>query len=211
MASIIKKKIKNNIYYYYVESKRINGKPKHVNQKYLGTAETIYKKLNVTSGIPEPLYSIVLDFADVSVLLDVASRLGVVDIINKYAKKRNQGVSPGEYILVAAINRAVAPTSKSYIAHWFSRTILSRLLQINEKALSTQNYWNHMCISDTVLSKIEEELVKTIVDSYKIDTSHLIYDAANFFTYIDTKQDIIWQNAAIASQSAKISGLSDYQ
>jgi transposase len=189
MASIIKKKIKNNIYYYYVESQRVNGKPKYVNQKYLGTAESIYKKLNVPSGIPEPLYSIVLDFADVSVLLDVASRLGVADIINKYAKKRNQGVSPGEYILVAAINRAVAPTSKSDMAHWFSRTILSRLLQINEKALSTQNYWHHMCISDTVLSKIEEELVKTIVDSYKIDTSHLIYDATNFFTYIDTKQD----------------------
>ncbi len=32
MATIIKKKIKGNSYYYYVESKRIDGKSKYVNQ-----------------------------------------------------------------------------------------------------------------------------------------------------------------------------------
>jgi transposase len=188
MASIIKKKIKNKIYYYYVESKRINGKPTYVNQKYLGTAETVFNKINTVPNIAEPLYSIILDFADVMILTDIASRLHVTDIINKYAKKRNQGVSVGEYILIAAINRAVAPTSKSDIAHWFSQTVLSRILPIDEKLLSSQNYWNHMCLSDDVLSAIDEELVKNIVNSYKIDTSHLIYDATNFFTYINTTQ-----------------------
>ena len=39
MGSIIKKKVKSYTYYYYVESKRVNGKPKLVNQKYLGTAD----------------------------------------------------------------------------------------------------------------------------------------------------------------------------
>jgi transposase len=188
MASIIKKKIKNKIYYYYVESKRINGKPTYANQKYLGTAETVFNKINTASNIPDPLYSIILDFADVMILADIASRLQVTDIINKYAKKRNQGVSVGEYILIAAINRAVAPTSKSDMAHWFSQTVLSRILPIDEKLLSSQNYWNHMCLSDDVLSAIDEELVRNIVNSYKIDTSHLIYDATNFFTYIDTTQ-----------------------
>jgi len=41
MASITKKKIKGNIYYYVRESKRIDGKPKIVWQKYLGTIENI--------------------------------------------------------------------------------------------------------------------------------------------------------------------------
>ena len=57
MGSIIKKKIKNNIYYYYVESKRINGKPKYVNQKYLGSAENMLKKL---ASMDEPLQNRVL-------------------------------------------------------------------------------------------------------------------------------------------------------
>jgi transposase len=190
MASIIKKKIKdNNYYYYYVESKRINGKLTYVNQRYLGTAESVLSKLSTVSSMPEPLYSVILDFADVALLIDIAKRLRVTEVINKYAKKRNQGVSVGDYILLAAINRAVAPTSKSDIAKWYAQTILSRLLPVNEKSLSSQNYWNHMCLSDDILADIDCELVRNIVDIYKVDTTHLIYDATNFFTYIDTMQD----------------------
>ena len=140
MPSIIKKKIKNGIYYYYVESKRVDGKPKYVNQKYLGTAEAILKKIRNA----DPLYSIILDFADAALLYDIALRFNVVDIINKHFKKRNQGLSFGEYALIAAINRTLAPTSKSNIAEWYSKTILSRLMNINEKMLSPQNYWNQL-------------------------------------------------------------------
>ena len=189
MASIIPKKVKKYTYYYYVESKRINGKPRYVNQKYLGTAETIMKKLSSVNSVPEPLYSIILDFADVSLLYDIASRLQVVDIINLHANKRNQGISVGEYILIAAINRAVAPASKSEMDQWFSKTALSRLISVNKKSLSPQHYWNHMCLPDDVIAGIEDELVKRILDTYQIDTSKLIYDATNFFTYIDTTQE----------------------
>ena len=189
MLSIIKKMINDNIYYYYVESKRVNGKPRYVNQKYLGTAETILEKLNNMATIKEPLYSIVLDYADVALLYDIALRLNVVAIINKHARKRNQGTTIGEYALFAAINRAVAPTSKNSMAHWFSQTILSRLMPLKESALIPQNYWNHMRVTDDVLSNIEDELVRKIVDTYKVDTSHLIYDATNSYTYIDTTQE----------------------
>ena len=49
MATIIKKRVKGNIYYYYVESRRVNGKPRIVNQKYLGTAESILEKVSSRS------------------------------------------------------------------------------------------------------------------------------------------------------------------
>lgn len=39
MASIIKKIKKGRPYYYAVESKRVEGKPRIVWQKYLGTVE----------------------------------------------------------------------------------------------------------------------------------------------------------------------------
>jgi hypothetical protein len=50
MGTITKKKIQGNNYYYYGESRRINGKPRIVNQVYLGTAE---KPLKDTQGRPE--------------------------------------------------------------------------------------------------------------------------------------------------------------
>ena len=43
MASLIKKLKKGIPYYYVVECKRINGKPRIVEQHYLGTAEKIFK------------------------------------------------------------------------------------------------------------------------------------------------------------------------
>jgi transposase len=187
LASIIPKEVSGHKYYYYVESKRINGKPKYFNQKYLGKAEDIRDKM--CSYTTEALYSRLLQFADVLALHAVAKHIGLVDLINSVVKKRRQGTSPGEYVLVAALNRAIEPQAKTHIGTWFSETILSQITSISEESLSGQNYWNHMNINDADLQSIEEKMVKRIVETYHIDTSHLIYDATNFFTYIDTKQD----------------------
>jgi transposase len=40
-----------------------------------------------------------------------------------------------------------------------------------------------------MVNQAEEAIVKTILEQYQLDTTHLIYDATNFFTYIDTMQD----------------------
>jgi hypothetical protein len=45
MACLIKKKISGRIYYYSGTPKRINGKPKIINLRYLGTAERIIQRL----------------------------------------------------------------------------------------------------------------------------------------------------------------------
>lgn len=44
MASLIKKKIGKRFYYYIVESKRVDGKPRIVSQVYLGSVENILKR-----------------------------------------------------------------------------------------------------------------------------------------------------------------------
>lgn len=45
MASIIKKRIGGRVYYYVVETKRVQGRPRIVKQLYLGTPENILKRL----------------------------------------------------------------------------------------------------------------------------------------------------------------------
>lgn len=190
MATLVKKKIKNKYYYYLVEVKRVNGKPKYTNQVYLGPAEKLADRLKAATEIPEPLYSQVLDFGDVTALYDLSQRLGVSELLNECIPKRNQGISVGEYALVAAINRAVAPTSKIKICDWFSKTVLSKVLQIEPKLLTSQRFWDNMDLFDEAgMEAFEERLVKKIVNDYNLSTSCLIYDATNFFTYIDTKND----------------------
>ena len=45
MAYIIKKHLRGRTYYYLAEAQRIDGKPRIVWQKYLGTADKIKEKL----------------------------------------------------------------------------------------------------------------------------------------------------------------------
>ena len=191
MASIIKKKIKNQVYYYYVESKRVDGKPKYVNQKYLGTAEKLLEKITLSHAPLQErvLYSNISDYMAPILLFDIASRLNIVNIIDDIIPKRKQGASIGMYILTAAINRAVAPSSVNGLEKWYSGTCLPSLTGITPKTFTPQNFWNNTCIDAKDIELMENAILRKMLASYDIDTSHLIYDATNFFTYIDTNQE----------------------
>jgi len=189
LGTIVGKKIKNNTYYYYVESKRVDGKPRYVNQVYLGSAEHIKDKMEAQKD-KQPLYSEIEAFGDVCLLYDMAQKLSLTETLDQCLPKRNQGVSLGTYALIAAINRAVAPTAKMNIADWFSKTILKKLLDIPKGGLSCQRFWDNMdIIKDEHINCFEEIFLEEILGKYPINTSRLIYDATNFFTFFDVDND----------------------
>lgn len=190
MGSIIKKKIKNQLYYYYVESKRIDGKPKLVNQKYLGSAEKLLSMvLDANKPLQERvLYSDVSEFGAVTLLYDLATRLKVTEIIDEILPKRKQGASVGAYILTAAINRAVDPSSTNGLQEWYASTVMPLITGLKSQAFTPQNFWNNTCIKEADLRRMEDAILSKIITTYDIDTTHLIYDATNFFTYMDTNQ-----------------------
>jgi len=191
MGTLRKKTIKGQNYYYYVESKRIDGKPKNVNQKYLGSAETLLK-LKTQAAAPlqdDALYSHVKSYGDVVLLYDLFARLGIVDIIDAHAAKRKQGASVGQYIMVEAINRAVSPSSTDSLQDWYAGTCLPLLMGMPPKTFSSQSFWNNTAISIRQIEAIEDDILALIIAKYDIDVSEIIYDATNFFTYIDTMAD----------------------
>jgi len=191
LASIVGKPVKKYKYYYYIESKRINGKPRVVNQKYLGTAETILKKLQSAEQdlSKRVLYSDVAEFGTVTLIHDIAVRLGIKDIVNSFLPKRKQGASVGEYILTAAINRMTSPSSKNGLKEWYTDTCLPYITGLRPSLFTPQNFWNNTCISAEYIDRIEETILRKVIDIYQIDTKNIIYDATNFFTYIDTMQE----------------------
>jgi len=162
-----------------------------VNQKYLGTAENIRNKVLASEKLLQDsvLYSNEAEFGAVMLVYDIAKRLGIIEIIDGILSKRKQGASSGTYILTASINRVTNPTSKSGLSEWYSNTCLPVVLGFKSSVFSPQNFWNNTCISSKALEQIEEEILKKIVATYPMNTTHIIYDATNFFTYIDTMQD----------------------
>jgi len=179
--------IKGKAYYYAVRSARVNGKPRLVWQKYLGTADTIIDRMS-SDSIPLPDASSILRFGAEAACLQVARELGIAAIIDEYLPKRHQGLTVGDYLLIAAINRCCDPRSKRAIERWFFGSVLSRHFpQVSPGDLSSQRFWDHMnLVTDEAIIRIESALSRRLLERYPQATGTLLYDTTNFYTFIHT-------------------------
>ena len=184
MASLLKKIIKGRPYYYAVVSKRINGKPKIVQQTYLGTAEAIIKRLTT---IPDPLEVGHTSFGEVAALWAQAEELDLVHLIDEViAQRANREVSIGTFLTVGAINRAVDPRSKDGVGRWMKKTVLGDLVGQSAEAFDSQSFWDAMdLVEDHHLEAIEEKLWKKILTLYGLLTDVLLWDTTNFATHME--------------------------
>jgi transposase len=186
MATIIKKIKSGRPYYYAVESARVEGKPRIVWQKYLGTLESIVEQADRAKP-PRPKEMVIFQFGAVAALYRITQILGLVETIDRHFPKRNQGPSIGQYIVLAAINRAIDPLSKVKIGPWYGKTILQRIFRHPVGAFSSQRFWDAMEAIDVgQIPRIEEEIIRRAVDTFGVTSDYLLYDATNFFTFIDT-------------------------
>jgi transposase len=190
MASLTKKTIRGNTYYYARECRRVNGKPKIVWQKYLGRPEDIIAAMTQepAAAAPSPIQeALVTEFGAVVALYDLAQRLALVDHIDRHVPKRGSGPSVGTYLLVATLNRCVAPCSKASMAGWFEGTALRRLLDVEVRQLSSQRFWDNMDrVSEATIAAIERDVTRQLVGEFDLDLRRVLFDATNFFTFIDT-------------------------
>lgn len=186
MASIIKKIKKGNPYYYAVESARVNGKPRIVWQKYLGTLDDIVKRKTKQSS--EAVSEVdIFHAGGVAAMLGIANKLSLIDIIDNEIPKRDQGASVGQYIVLAAINRILDPCSKLQISDWYQKSVLHRLWKHSPTTFTSQMFWNHMdLITEHNIDYIQNTLTKHLVENFQINPQALLYDTTNFFTYIAT-------------------------
>ena len=76
MASLISKKKGKQLYYYVVESARVNGQPRIVNQSYLGSAEKVAALVRDRTA-PIPSSATMRDFGLPGALWLAAQQTGV--------------------------------------------------------------------------------------------------------------------------------------
>src|SRR5712692_5283155 len=184
MASLTKKIIRGKPYYYLRESKRVNGKPKIVSTIYLGPPQRLLDRLLR----PEPAQVALAEFGASAAVFALAQPLEVVPTIDRHVPKRGgQGPSVGEYLLVAALNRCIAPCSKAQIGDWYAKTALRRLLPLAAGQLTSQRFWDNMArVTPEHIAAIEHDLARTAVARFGLDLRCLLFDATNFFTFLDS-------------------------
>lgn len=180
------KKINGHNYFYYAEWGWVDGKCRRLWQKYLGKADAILKAVE---GKPiSPAYAEVFEWGLSSALFQECKTAKIIDIIDSICPKRKEGMSVGEYIAIASINRAMEAVSKASTWEWFSKTALLRHFSKASKiALTSQRFWDHMDMVDTESTeKIWYKILQGVVERENIDLSSVSYDGTNFYTFIDT-------------------------
>jgi transposase len=190
MASLTAKVIHGRTYYYARECQRIDGKPKIVRTVYLGSAADLLAGTGDAKHRQDvqPQSVDIAAFGDVVALFALARQIGLVELLDRHVPKRAQGLSVGQYLLVAAINRAVHPTSKLRLADWYRSTALPRLIPATAQQLSSQSFWNHLdFIEEQHITAIERELSQRLVEQFQLSLRTLAYDGTNFFTFMDTR------------------------
>ncbi len=188
MAFIVGKKQDGKTYYYLAESARVDGKPRIVSQRYLGSAEEIAARLS-ESGPGEPDRSRHLAFGDVAAVWQMLRRLRVAETVDEVvgSRRADAGAPAGTYIALAALNRVVDPCSKLAFSQWWQKTAGDRWLRLSPAALGHRRFWDAMdAIGEEDLAEIERRIVAGMVETFSIDLSGLVLDMTNFATWIDS-------------------------
>ncbi len=178
------KTIRGHPYYYAVRSARVNGKPRNVEQVYLGKVDDLIV-LRQTGLLPTTVRT--RRFGAVAALWQLARELDLVGTIDRHCPQREREVSIGTYLMLAAINRVVAPRSKRGFADWYRSTVLPRLCGVKPEALSSQRFWDAMDqVPVAAAAAILGEVAQRALTQLNKADPVVAFDCTNFFTWIDS-------------------------
>jgi transposase len=192
MASLYPKKIDGKTYWYLREMARVDGKPKMVSERYLGTAADVAAAVQGRDAAAMPERTRHLAFGDVAAVWGTLRRLDVIGVVDEVAGGKAAGVpvSVGTYLALAALNRVVAPCSKAAFADWWKTTAADRFTKIAAGALDHRRFWDAMhAVTLTQLAEIEQRIAVAVIERFELDVSALALDMTNFATYIDSTND----------------------
>jgi transposase len=189
MASLYPKKISGKTYWYLREMGRVDGKPKMISERYLGTAADIAAAVEAREAAVQPQRTRHLAFGDVAAGWGILEDLGVAAVIDEVTGSRPAGaaLSAGTYLALAALNRLAAPCSKAAFADWWKTTAADRFTKIPASALDHRYFWDAMhAITLEQLEHVSRTIAVRIVAASGVDCSSVALDMTNFATFIAT-------------------------
>jgi len=197
MASLQARRVRGHTYWYIVESRRVNGKPRPIPLAYLGKADALLARLQA----PEPLRLHSCAHGAVAALWAAAQALDLAGVIDRHlratgrrpsgaARTRTRptahdGLTVGQTLTLISIGRACHATSKRGLADWARTTSLGALAGVEVDRLTSQHCWDQM---DQVpvegLASMERAIVGRVLTRLALPVDTLLFDATNFFTFI---------------------------
>ena len=190
MAHLHKKVKKGRPYYYVREIARVDGKPKVVNQVYLGTPERILEMALGEKDRGRIRQLQTQEFGSLFLANLVEEKVGAREIIDSVLPRRRgeKGPSIGEYFLFSAFNRMIQPRSKKALSEWLKGMAVQEIRPVDTQALSSEAYWRKW-------DRVSEEDIREIARRFFLrvhalepdDADCFLFDTTNYFTFMDSK------------------------
>jgi len=186
----IHKKMKNGKPCYYVrEMAWVHGKPKVVNQVYLGSPEKI---MGMATGqkTPEMQKLQVQEFGALWLANQIEERVGLVGIIDTMLPKRAQGPSLGEYFLYAAFNRMIDSTSKHALPECYATTAVQSIRPVDAHALDSNGYYRKWStVAEKDLQNIAKAFFQKVAALQAPGDGCFLFDTTNYYTFMASDTD----------------------
>jgi len=185
MAHLHKKIKKGRPYYYVREIARVDGKPKVVNQVYLGTPERIMQIATEKTAIPSKLQ--VQEFGALW-LADIIDRdINIAEIIDSIVGKsgKESGASVGEYFFYAIANRMISARPKRSLPDWYRSTAIQQIRPTDIDALTSQRFWKKWDrVDEKQLQEIASIFFRKLATLEPPASGCFMFDTTNYYTYM---------------------------
>ena len=203
MASLQKYRVRGHSYWRIVQSRRVDGKPRLFVLAHLGKADDLLARLRAAESLRIESRS----HGAVAALLAVARELDLAGTIDRHlaaggrrdrhaplhrpvpqrTPERHDGLTVGRTLELGCVGRACKATSKRGFAEWANSTTLAELADVDVNRLSSQHFWDQMDqVPVEILGAIEREIVGRALERFDLKLDTVLYDATNFFTFIDS-------------------------
>lgn len=193
MAHLHKKMKKGRPYYYLREIARVDGKPKVINQVYIGTPERILELAKGKGSMPDKIQAQEFGALWLANLvekeIDIA---GLIDAIVPQEKEKNTP-SVGEYFLYAIYNRMITACSKRAMPDWYQQTAIQHIRPIRIDDLNSQMFWQKWnSVEEHQLQKISDRFLRRIAELEPSSSDCFMFDTTNYYTFMasDTESEL---------------------
>jgi transposase len=182
VATIVRKRKGGRDYFYWARSARVGGKPRIVEQVYLGTADALREARERSEPVATRRRA-----AGPLVLWAQAERLGLRELIDAEVTTGGLAHSVGTYLQLVVCNRAHAPCAKLGLREWYEKTALGSVVAVPARDLDHRRIWDAMDhLSEAQIEAIEQQLCERLVETGRLGGSQelLVFDPTNLYTFI---------------------------
>jgi transposase len=181
VATIVRKRKGGRDYFYWARSARVGGKPRIVEQVYLGTADALREARERAEPVATRRRA-----AGPLVLWAQAERLGLRELIDAEVATRALAHSVGTYLQLIVCNRAHAPCAKLGLREWYEKSALGSALAVPARDLDHRRVWDAMDqLSEAQIEAIEQALCARLVEAGRLAGDELlVFDPTNLYTFI---------------------------